>query len=92
MRLLRTASATLISAMLLALVSSSAMAGDQPNVVVIITDDAGWADYGFMRNATRPRIRATAALFRHRASTKSPSRASPSPMRTRGRCAVRRGR
>ncbi|MEO0531085.1 MAG: sulfatase-like hydrolase/transferase, partial [Planctomycetota bacterium] len=24
----------------------------QPNVVLIISDDAGWADYGFMRNAT----------------------------------------
>lgn len=24
----------------------------QPNVVVIVSDDAGWADYGFMRSAT----------------------------------------
>lgn len=28
-----------------------ATAADRPNVVVIISDDAGWADYGFMRDA-----------------------------------------
>lgn len=29
----------------------SAWAADKPNVIVIVSDDAGWADYGFMRNA-----------------------------------------
>lgn len=31
--------------------AASACLADKPNVVLIITDDAGWADYGFMRDA-----------------------------------------
>ena len=33
------------------LIASLCAADSQPNVILIITDDAGWADYGFMRNA-----------------------------------------
>lgn len=32
--------------------SCTALAAAQSNVVLIVTDDAGWADYGFMRDAT----------------------------------------
>lgn len=31
--------------------AGGAASGQQPNVVLIISDDAGWADYGFMRAA-----------------------------------------
>lgn len=35
----------------LLLVTCHAISQERPNVVLIITDDAGWADYGFMRAA-----------------------------------------
>ncbi|QDT69329.1 Arylsulfatase [Planctomycetes bacterium MalM25] len=33
------------------LLAGHACQADKPNVVLIVTDDAGWADYGFMRDA-----------------------------------------
>ncbi|TWT47843.1 sulfatase-like hydrolase/transferase [Botrimarina hoheduenensis] len=48
---MKIASVTLACCLLL-ISSISEVAGTQPNVVLIISDDAGWADYGFVRNAT----------------------------------------
>lgn len=42
---------TLAIAAFLLLVTGPAVSQSRPNVVLIITDDAGWADYGFMRAA-----------------------------------------
>lgn len=42
----------LIALILILTAASVATAAEKPNVVLIISDDAGWADYGFMRNAT----------------------------------------
>ncbi len=67
-------------------------AAEKPNVVVIISDDAGWADYGFMRNAT------AAADPGNRGAVPTPnldqlaSAGSRSPMPIRARYAVPRGR
>ena len=32
------------------LVSASVMAGDKPNIIVMVADDLGWADVGFHGN------------------------------------------
>ena len=50
----------LLGVVALVLLSTTALAADKPNVILIITDDMGWGDpgsYGFDRGVKTPQSR-----------------------------------
>ena len=76
----------LLSAIALASLSVPAIAraadARKPNILVILSDDVGWGEFGFQGARTS----------RRRTSTRSPGTASGSPRATsRARIAARRG-